>query len=268
MIVCDLDGTLLHSDFTYTKRTMDALKKAISQGIRFLPASGRTFQDIASIFHKEGILCGAICVNGAQACDEEGTVLFYHRIDGERIHKVISIMQEYNLSIQIFTDNGFYAYENAMKVALDMQEVVSRNMGKRIANEEVQMMQKQDLVSAAILKLETMNIDDKILDKCRKKLACIPDIEVTSSVHGNLEITDKHSTKGRMLEELLQVYHLQKEEVLIFGDSDNDKSMFTGFPNTVAVANAKNSIKSLANIVCEACEDDGVAKYIEEHICM
>ncbi len=88
------------------------------------------------------------------------------------------------------------------------------------------------------------------------------DITVTSSATWNIEITDRQANKGAMLEQIAEYYGWSKEEVLVFGDGNNDISMFEKFPHSRAVKNAVESLKKNAEKVIESNRDDAVAQEV------
>jgi len=55
-------------------------------------------------------------------------------------------------------------------------------------------------------------------------------------------------------------------EVIAFGDDNNDIEMLRECGTGVAVANAIDECKSSADHICGSCDDDGLAKWLEENV--
>lgn len=267
MIVSDLDGTLLRSDFSLSVINVEVIKKLIQQEILFLPASGRCFSDIQTIFSPHGISCGAIEVNGAQVRDEKGRILLSNKLSSTQVERCISLMEQMGLSIQIFSEEGVFAYKDALNVQKDIDAVISRNMGKTAISKLMPELSKQDLVFQSVLKLETMNMNEEKIKLCVKLLEDVSNLCVSSSVRGNLEITNIAANKGDALRMLIDDLNIKEDEVIIFGDSMNDASLFENFPLTVAVENAHPYIKEHASQICASCDKDGVGQWLKEHLC-
>ena len=53
---------------------------------------------------------------------------------------------------------------------------------------------------------------------------------------------------------------------MAFGDDYSDIDLLSYCVNSIAVANAINEVKSVANYVCSDCDEDGVAKWLEENV--
>lgn len=267
VVVSDLDGTLLKKDFQLSNASIQTIKQLQKQKIQFLPASGRSYGDIISIFYPHGILCGAIEVNGAQVRNTQGETLCTYPLDHNMVEQCMQVMAAYDLSLQVFTSDYVYAYPDVQQVQHDMEEVISHNMGKQIRIDTLPLYEK-DTCMHSILKLETMSRDKEKLKQCHQDLQAYAKLAVSSSVPGNLEITNVSANKANALFYLLQQMHVTKEEVLIFGDSMNDASLFLTFPYTIAVDNAHPWIKEHAYAICPSNEEDGVAIWLKEHICV
>ena len=81
-----------------------------------------------------------------------------------------------------------------------------------------------------------------------------------------LEIIAPHVSKGDALEQLSQQYGIGLDHIVSFGNAENDISMLSKTGYAVAVENAVDHVKLVANEVCGHHNDDGVAHWIEEHL--
>ena len=61
---------------------------------------------------------------------------------------------------------------------------------------------------------------------------------------------------------------IELENTVAFGDDKNDIGMLRMAGIGVAVDNALPEVKAAADYVCDDCDNDGVAKWIEENICL
>ena len=82
---------------------------------------------------------------------------------------------------------------------------------------------------------------------------------VTSSAIHNIEFNHPNATKGNALAFLCNHLHIQTQEVIAIGDSENDISMLQFAGVGVAMGNADKIVKDSANFL--TCENDknGVA---------
>ena len=65
-IASDMDGTLLNSNQLISEENKEAIVKAQAQGIEFVVATGRSYQEATYVLDEAGITCPVICANGAE----------------------------------------------------------------------------------------------------------------------------------------------------------------------------------------------------------
>lgn len=80
------------------------------------------------------------------------------------------------------------------------------------------------------------------------------------------DINPKEATKQSGIESISQYFNISISEVAAFGDDFNDVEMLRKCGIGVAMSNAINECKAVADYFCGDCDDDGVAKWIEENI--
>lgn len=80
-----------------------------------------------------------------------------------------------------------------------------------------------------------------------------------------VDIIPADSGKGVGIENVLAHYHLKKEEALAFGDGNNDIDMLQAVGMGVAMENASDELKAVADDLCGHAAEDGVYHYCVEH---
>ena len=70
--------------------------------------------------------------------------------------------------------------------------------------------------------------------------------------------------KGTALEELAAHLGISMQDVVAFGDSNNDAAMLRAVGTAVVMGNADPAVKEIADIVAASNEEDGVAQVIEQ----
>ncbi|MDB4897947.1 MAG: haloacid dehalogenase-like hydrolase, partial [Firmicutes bacterium] len=92
----------------------------------------------------------------------------------------------------------------------------------------------------------------------------IPGLEVTTSGPDNLEMTAAGVNKGTGLQQLAAHLKIPREAIIAMGDSDNDMAMIRYAGLGVAMGNAADEVKQVADRITATCDEHGVAKLIEE----
>ena len=114
-----------------------------------------------------------------------------------------------------------------------------------------------------------MLIDEpKILDKAIEKLPkeIYEKYMVVKSTPYFLEIINKDSSKGVGLAALAKHLNVKKEEIIAVGDAGNDIAMIEYAGLGVAMANAQEDVKKIANEITKSNQEDGVYEVVKKHI--
>ena len=89
---------------------------------------------------------------------------------------------------------------------------------------------------------------------------------VTYSDVSLVTIVHQEATKLNALMAVERALNITTNEIAAFGDDYSDVDWLSYCVNSVAVANAIDEVKAVANYVCGGCDEDGVAKWLEDHI--
>lgn len=278
LVVSDMDGTLLNKSSQITKGNQEAIECLKEHGIEFAIASGRDYEGVYSIMHSYGIDCEAILGNGAQYVDKKGHVLMSCYMDKTVLKDVVKIFEDGHIPYMIFTTKGFYTgYDTNFVRDAFIERTIAR-FGGNIKDyepggsrylvpcnhlhyiDDFDKFIKSDL---DIIKVEAFSLDPNMIKYRKELLKDIPSISYLSSFEDNIEVTDQNAQKGFILEKVIKLKGLQKEEVMVLGDGMNDISLFQCFPYSFAPMNAETMIKDLAYCVVKDCEEDGFKEAID-----
>lgn len=98
----------------------------------------------------------------------------------------------------------------------------------------------------------------------------ITDIGFDGGIFSSGEISDFSVKKGRPLLDICEHFGCLPSACTAFGDSLNDVEILEAAGIGVAMGNAEPELTQMANLVCDRCENDGIAKTLHEFglICM
>lgn len=248
MIASDLDGTLLDSGCRISAETADAVRMAQRAGIRFMAVTGRAWSTAYSIFQETGIEADYILLNGAEFRVSSGEVIYQETIQKDVAEKLVEYLLAMGIDFELNTAQGdFSTNTKVCQTALKI-----RNL--------------PHFWRAAPKILKVFSFSDKraIIDNVREYLKSWQEISITSSAGWNIEITAANAQKGKMLKRAADFYQVSAEEVMVFGDGENDETMFREFCHSRAVGNAIPMIRSMAEKVIDSNHKNGVAKEIKK----
>jgi Cof subfamily protein (haloacid dehalogenase superfamily) len=278
LVVSDMDGTLLSKKSGISDANLKAIQSLKKQHIEFAIASGRDYQGVYSIMEEYGIECEAILGNGAQYVLKDGTLIMSCYMNKEVVKDVAHIFHQRNLPYMIFTTKGFYTGQKPSFVReAFIQRSIRRfhaslqdfehdgKMNNAPCNQLIQICDWDDFLNQDIdiIKVESFSLTSTESSTCRQELENIPTISYLSSFDDNYEVTDQNAQKGLILEKVIEMKGLNKDEVMVLGDGMNDLTLFECFPYSFAPMNADEKIKELAYRVVRDCEEDGFAEAIQ-----
>ncbi|WP_160724487.1 Cof-type HAD-IIB family hydrolase [Bacillus sp. USDA818B3_A] len=278
-IASDMDGTLLNSMQQISEENKQAILKAQSEGVEFVVATGRSYQEAVYVLSEAGLKCPVICVNGAEVRSKEGEVLSSTPIDKSRAREVAAKLKEHEVYYEVYTDKGAYTIDPDKAVSILIDIVVSANpevdpeeirhaAGARIRDGLIHQIDDYELLFSddnyLIYKVLAFCFDKDQLKAAGEDLHDFSDLDVTSSGHENLEITNKQAQKGLALEAFVSAKGIDMAETMAIGDNFNDVSMFERAGRSVAMGNASYEIKALCDCLTETNDQHGVAEAILE----
>jgi hydroxymethylpyrimidine pyrophosphatase-like HAD family hydrolase len=79
-------------------------------------------------------------------------------------------------------------------------------------------------------------------------------------------IMRRDATKSKAVAKLAKIWGIKESEIAAFGDDLNDIDMLTCAGTGIAMENALDEVKAIADYICETNDNDGVAKWLEEKL--
>ncbi|WP_160678232.1 Cof-type HAD-IIB family hydrolase [Clostridium sp. C8-1-8] len=264
LVAIDMDGTLLKDDKTITLKSKEALAKANSLGVKIVLTSGRPIQGIKN-YLEELNLRGkddyVISLNGALICRcEDYSVLSSNEtLKGKDLKYIFSKVKDLNAYVHAFKER---------EDLVNIESKFSKNEEKRI-NLKVRVVDfmKEIQDDEEILKV-VLEEEKEVLDRVQAQLPkeLFEEFTVIRSLDFMLEFMKKGCNKATGIEKLVQYLGIDSSEVIAIGDAVNDKEMIGYAGLGVAMGNAEEDIKNLADFVTKSNEEDGVAYVIEKFI--
>lgn len=279
LIASDLDGTLLNENGEVSLENANMIKKAMSKGIQFVVATGRSYTAALKPLEDVGITCPIICLNGANIYNLEKQLIKSVPMDLDISKKVLSVCRKENMYIEFFTNNGVYSVsqEYFLKVMVDIlktanpkitEEEIKETAKKRFQDENISIIDDYDQIltdkDITIYKILVFSLEEEKLSNVYETFKEEKNLAVTSSGHINLEFNDPGAQKGIALEELVHSMGMNMSEVMALGDNLNDKDMLIRVGRGVAMGNAADEIIEICKFKTRSNIEHGVAYAIEE----
>lgn len=243
-IIFDLDGTAIPNkpNGMPSKRLINAISEAANSMI-LCAATGRPITNAKDILTALNLEHPCVISAGTQIVNpSSGDVLWEANIAREDVNKILEICNPYHYEVLVSNELMGEGGAASTRKNIEGHVNVMYIMGCAQADAEL------------------------ILSEL-EKVPSITAAGVTSWTHEGVDIhiTHKEATKEHAINELLDILGLSKETVVGVGDADNDVHLFAGVGHKVAMGNATNNLKSLADEIADSVDDDGLAKIIEKY---
>ncbi|MBR5129263.1 MAG: HAD family phosphatase [Firmicutes bacterium] len=269
LIALDLDGTTLRSKSVLSKETKEALEAAIRKGVHVVIATGRTFSALPDcIFEIEGLRY-AITSNGAHTTDlSTNQTIYSNCADGNAIEKVRELlMANRQYPVEVFTEGRAYIDQYVYD---DVKENGSTYMdAEYIMDTRNPVPSVYEFMLDNKDQIENINIHFEHLEDKRKFndiLRLYEGITVTSSVPHNIEIGGETTSKATAIFSLCHMLGIEDKDVMAVGDSPNDMAMIKAAGLGVAVGNAVEEVKAIADFITLSNSEDGVAHAVKKFV--
>ncbi len=256
-IVSDLDDTLLSPEAALTPYTLSVLADARARGVRVIPASGRAVFSMRPFVEQLGPVTPYIACNGAVLARPDHTALETRAFPPDRARVLCRWLRERAGYVQVYHGETFLFSKDC-----EASRAYERSSGMRgVAVGDLEGSLTFD--TPKILSVAEPEVVARLLIEARE---AFPEAEFSVSKPYFLEAQPKGVTKGAALKRLAELCGLSPERTLVFGDSLNDLSMLAYAAHSVAVGNAREEVKRAARYVCLSNAEDGVARFVAEHV--
>ena len=250
MIVTDLDGTLLRKDKTISNYTTSIFSRLRDKGVKVMFATGRperTTADFAKIIMPHGIISN----NGA-GVSVNGSVIFEHCLEPAVVKAIVERLRGLD-GIKLWLDYAGHSVTD---------------------HDDYQLYVKWDpIYHCDFSEYDTGNVQKIAIEAIDVSL--LPEVDYFAAlgcwVHGTFGepwymVMANGVSKLNAIETAAEYFNMDIAEVAAFGDDQNDIDMLRGCGIGVAMENAIDEVKSVADYICDSNEADGVAKWIEAHV--
>ncbi len=274
VIIMDIDGTLMNSKKVMTPDTKEALLKAQDAGAVLVLASGRPtsgLKDLAKELKMDEHHGMLVSYNGSRVVDcKTDEVLFNQAMSVEQGKAVLEHMKKFDVRPMIDKDEYMYV-NDVYNCMLDMPDKTQFNIIQYESRGGKYMLcEKRDLAQFAdfeINKILTAGNPDYLQAHYKEMMEPFKDeLNCGFTAPFYFEFTAKGIDKAKALDTVLIPMGYKREEMIAFGDGHNDATMVEYAGIGVAMGNAVDALKDIADEVTLSNDEDGIAKSLYKHM--
>ena len=290
LVAIDMDGTLLSHSNRISAESIAAINEARKKGVRVVISTGRAFGGVKMFLGKLGIeseeeysvtYSGAYVTNNTQS-----RVLNEEYMSFEDVKEVYSFAESRGIHLNMYTSDSVITFSNNYTTKIDE---IANQLQRRVLDFS------QLDSSVKIFKIILINEDERIKDEIMNAYPRVPVDSIEFSINDkferelffnlsrfpesfhdkyallkltpyHVEILPRQTNKASGLMRLAETLGIRREEILSIGDSGNDKQMIQYAGMGIAMGNASDEIKSIADYITLSVEENGVAHAINKFV--
>jgi len=247
LLLFDLDDTLLSSDKSVSQANINAITKCKALGMIIGYITARSPRK-TKLFLKD-LPCDCISYYNGATIFAESNLLEKNEIPYlEGIKTISEIKNMYpNVSIGVYLEP--YSYFNGQIQNFYTKEVFPGTI--------------QDLAQYDVQRIRVLIESYKDISLTQFVTS---DMRCLLSSHGTAIITSKMANKKNSLIKFAKYFSVSIRDIIAFGDDTNDIDMIKTAGIGVAMGNAIDEVKAVADIICDTNDNDGVAKWINKFL--
>ena len=264
LIASDLDGTLLNNRAQVSRENLDAIYELSQKGGYFVPATGRTYSEIPEALKNNLDIRYIIHSNGAAVFDKTTGERILLTIPNRLGKKIMDVLGNYKVHVMVRCGGESYV-DSAMQTERDFDyynvceahRVVVRDFAVYL-----------DDFNTFAYGADNVEVFSAFFHSYDEKIACkkyieenFKELRVVAVSEYNLEIVSADAGKGNALRRLADLLGVDYSETISIGDSDNDSSITKAAGLGLAVSNACDALKQVADeIICS--NEEHVVRYV------
>ena len=264
VIAFDLDGTLLNKKGELSRETVAYVEELKKNGHMIILSTGRPYRGMAHFYQQLKLNTPIVNDNGGITHHPND-----HQFPQLKQTIPVKVCKDIFQHFKAFTATAFYSVDNTVYVY---------NRSPRIENllhiEEHTLVFEGPLDEISqeapfgiiyVIHVEHKDTFESYLSQAYPDLLSFR-LWGEDQKHAIYEVYQKNISKASGLDYILRYYNLKQSDLIAFGDGTNDHEMLAFAHLGVAMLNAKDELKALANDVTSLDNDDnGVIEYLKSY---
>lgn len=257
LIVTDIDGTILKHDYKFTQEVKDCINNLTQNGIKVVLATGRMHMATTSIIRELCLKTPIVSYHGG-LIKFQNKILYEKNLNSEFAIEIIDWAKQNNIHINLYLDDELHVEKDNLTIQHYVKQGISKYTIKSFDKVKLEKINKLVLIDFEDETKVTM-----WTEYLAKKYS---DLHIVKSTPYFCEICNKEATKAHAVNFLKDYWGLKKEEILTIGDQNNDIELLKAGGIKVAMGNATDELKELADYITDTVNNNGFVKAIERFV--
>ncbi len=260
LVLTDMDNTLVAYEIPASERAIEGIHKLLDKGILFGPASGRDYDSVVISFRGDTDCVKTALFSNGKRIFVDGTLMNQTGVDRDSMVKMAEMV--YDLPGVYVSGRG---EGGGFVTGSTLPSLLGTTWGGRRASElvEPQDIPHWTIVTAGLHFEEGSEMIDNEEWGEKIREAC-PKLDLLSPGSRMFDVVPHGWSKASAVRVLQILMAIDKDEIVAFGDSDNDLEMLKAVGHPVAVANANDHVKAVARHFIGSVDEDAVGQALND----
>ena len=265
LIAIDMDGTLLDEQKEISNKNKVILQEAAQAGIKIVLCTGRPKSGILPYFDQLN-LTGEEYVIGNNGCltmtSKDWQFLRIEAVVADRLDALEALLADFpQLNLVLFTPDANYILGQEINPQAKKDSEIEFS---QIFHTDLATFKRKNIPVLVPIFMGETHILDSFQQRFEERLS--QEFNTVRSLDYAFEALPMGVSKAKALEELARDLGIAAEEVMAIGDGNNDLEMLEFAGLSIAMGNANEAVKELADFVTGSNEESGVAQAILDHV--
>ncbi len=270
LVVSDIDGTLISKDNpNISKKNIEAIHAVRERGIPVVLASGRIHTTALPYARILDLDTPVISCNGAMIRNSStGEIIYTKYMDVDKAMQAIDILRRNKHEIHFYDDNVIYVEEKGYVYDFALNFINNAvcddddNISLRLVKDLKHIMSS----SSNILKMGYYAQGVEVEDLSEAEIEKIEGLAIVRSNHVLKDVMRYDVNKGEAVKFLANSMGIDISEVMTIGDNNNDYQMISMAGLGVAMGNAFDGLKHIADDIAPSSDQDGLAWALTKYL--
>lgn len=259
LLLADVDGTLVDQDKRLTDRSLEAVHRLRTAGIRFAITSGRPPRGMQMLIQPLDLQTPVSAFNGGIIVDPDLTVIEEKTVPEDLVPRITALMRSYDLSVWIYRGADWYVTDRKGP-HVDREASTVRFEPTVVAG--------VDDLTRGVAKIVGVSDDHRaVSDAAAAAHDQFGDhVTAATSQPYYLDVTHPRANKGEVARYLSARYQLPADRIATIGDQANDVLMFAHSGLSIAMGNADPQVQRAARRITGSNQEDGFAEAVARFV--
>lgn len=255
-LISDYDGTLTDHTHQLTQAVVTAVREFQAQGFIFSIATGRMYQGIVAASASElGISTPLIVRGGSEIIDPHSKQVLWNKyIDQTTVEELIPYLHRFDAQFKFAAESGDFAYTK--------NGVIVKEFGAGAQFADLATIPTNQVPKIVIEPASPEETIDDLIRTLANKFPKLHLAKITGRRGYGIDINSHEAGKENALKAWARLMQLELSEIAGIGDGHNDYPLLINYGYKIAMGNAPESLKAIADLVVSTQAKDGMVEAV------